>query len=67
MYYFSGILRAKKTANNLIQRTFKPGVAFAKKTAKATPALKAPDEGVRAKNMMAKITTAPSNEQDLKS
>jgi len=37
----------EQRANKLIQRTFKPVAPFAKKTAKAAPALKAPDEGVR--------------------
>ena len=52
--------------NKLIQRTFRRFTIFAK-NAKIAPLLKAPDEGVRAKNMMAKIITAPSNEQNLKS
>ena len=51
---------------NSSRRTFKSVAGFAK-NAKPAPLLKAPDEGVRAKNMMAKITTAPSNEQNLKS
>ena len=36
--------------NKLIQRDFQSWRGFCKKTAKATPALKAPDEGVGCKN-----------------